>query len=287
MPSPHRRRRRRSSRSEEHGRSSSQSRSHAHRSSNSSQVQPVDAATVWLLVAGIYWLLLLMAMHFPGSAIPEELRPSRGNDGAFHCGAYAVFALLICRAFDALHRRRYPTVNPPVLVYLFIFLACITYGYVDEETQPFTGRTSDSADWEADVLGSLLGVCGHLFLTVFFTGDPAQAVADRINHRRRHRRHRSHRHRSSRPAGGEHGSDGVAGSGDDESNDRSAEDDRSRGRRRRRRRRSAETRDDSSAGEATIDDSLAAERPPAVPQPEPPTQSEAEQPHDQRPSDTA
>lgn len=161
----------------------------------------MDAANLWLVVAGVYWAMMVVAMHLPGHAIPPELRPDGGTDGVLHCLAYTGFSFLVCRAFDALHHRRYPALNPPMLVYFFIFLACITYGYIDEETQPLTGRTADPADWEADVLGSLFGVCLHLFMNIFLGSDPAQMVLDRM--RRRHRssrRHRSHR-RSSRSAG--------------------------------------------------------------------------------------
>lgn len=250
MPSPHRRRRRRHS-----SQSRTHSRSHdSHDSSAASRSKPVDAAGLWLVVAGVYWVLLLMAMHFPGNAIPPELRPDEGSDGLFHCIAYLMFAFFICRAFDAMHRRKYPTVNPPVLIYLFIFLACITYGYVDEETQPLTGRTADSADWEADVLGALLGVCAHLFVSVFFTADPAQLMLDRLRRRRRHGRS-SRRHRSSR-----------------DSHPRDDDGERSRGdasprRRRRRRRPAAETHDDASASAETIDESPNV-APPTVPPPE-------------------
>lgn len=259
MPSPHRRRRRRSS---------SQSRSHApaRDPSVSSHPQPIDAAGLWLVLAGIYWLLLVMAMHFPGHAIPPELRPEEGSDGLFHCLAYLMFSFLICRAFDAFHRRKYPTVNPPALIYLFIFLACITYGYVDEETQPWTGRTSDSADWESDVLGSLLGVCAHLFVSVFFTADPAQLVLDRF--RRRHRRH-SHRRRSKHRSGEHHlSSDSRSSDGERRNGDGSV-------RRRRRRRPAAETHDDAEASAQTVDESSNVEPPVNPPPPEiPPPQSE-------------
>lgn len=259
MPSPHRRRRRRSSQSREHSRSRD--------SSASSRSKPIDVAGLWLVLAGIYWFLLLMAMHFPGSAIPPELRPEEGSDGAFHCVAYLVFAFLICRAFDALHRRKYPAVNPPVLIYLFIFLVCITYGYVDEETQPWTGRTADSADWEADVLGSLLGVCTHLFVSVFFTADPAQLVLDRMRRSRRHGRS-SRRHRSSRDSYASD-DDGERSHGDGEPSPR---------RRRRRRKLAAETHDDASddASAVTIDDSANIERPASPPPNEAPSESQAQ-----------
>lgn len=216
MPSPHRRRRRRSS----HSRS--------YLDPATTQSQPVDTAGLWLSIAGIYWVMFVLAMHAPSYAIPPELRPSEGADGVLHCLAYFGFAFLVCRAFDAMHRRRYPAVNPPVLIYLFVFFACITYGYIDEETQPLTGRTADSADWEADVLGSLFGVCTHLFLSVFFTSDPAQAWVQRMELRRRRHR-RSHRHRS--------------GSGSSSGDMEHQHDDGHHRRRRRRRRRSTESHD--------------------------------------------
>jgi len=219
MPSHHRRRRRSSS-------SGSQSR-HA---TTAARAQPMDAGNLWLVVAGAYWVMMVLAMHLPGHSIPPELRPDGGTDGVLHCLAYTGFSFLVCRAFDALHRRRYPALNPPMLVYFFIFLACITYGYIDEETQPLTGRTADLADWEADVLGSLFGVCLHLFMNIFLGSDPAQMVLDRMRRRhRRSRRHRSHRH-SSRSAG-EHKSSEEQASSPGESEKR-----RSRRRRRSHRR---------------------------------------------------
>lgn len=219
----------------------------------------MDSANLWLVIAGVYWALLVVAMHMPGHAIPPELRPGERSDGTIHCLAYMVFAFLLCRAFDALHRRRYPAVNPPMLVYLFIFLVCVAYGFVDEETQPWTGRTADPEDWEADVLGSFIGCCLHLFVNVFLERDPAQVMLDRMRRRRRRsRRHRSHRRSSG--SGEEHRSGegpGGEGRGDDESRHRDAEDRHGRGEyghasddghRRRRRRSRREHRDDRDDG---------------------------------------
>lgn len=200
---------------------------------------PLDTAALWLPLAGIYWVMLVMAMHFPGQAIPEELRPTGDSDGLFHCVAYFGFAFVICRAFEALHRRRYPTVNPPMLVYLFIFLLCVTYGYIDEETQPWTGRTNEAGDLEADALGSLFGVCAHLFVTVFFTTDPAQLVLERWQRRRR-KRHRSRRHRSRRHGSGHHSSRDASASDHEDKR----LDEHGHRHRRRRRSRSADTHDE-------------------------------------------
>ncbi|MCE9607646.1 MAG: VanZ family protein [Planctomycetia bacterium] len=137
-----------------------------------------------------------MAMHLPGDTIPRELRPEPGTDGTVHSIAYAGFAFLLCRTFDAWHRRKYPTVNPPLLFYVFIFISCITYAYIDEETQPLTGRSADPADWQADVFGAAFGCCCDLFLTIFLGRTP-QGLK-----KRRRRRHR-HRHRT-RSESGEH-----------------------------------------------------------------------------------
>lgn len=184
-----------------------------HRSSHSNAIrataQAADAANIWLIIAGMYWLVLLMAMHLPGEAIPEGFRPGE-SDGVVHTLAYMVFGFLLCGTFDALHRRRYPTANTPVLIYVFIFLACITYGYIDEETQPLTGRTADAADWEADVLGALIGCCLHLAMKIFLTSDPvAFGIAGESTHLRRRHRSRSRSRRSSSD-GSDRKSEGIA-----------------------------------------------------------------------------
>jgi hypothetical protein len=178
-------------------RSSSQSQSHSQSDAIRAMAQAADAANLWLIIAGLYWLILVMGMHLPGESIPDAFRPG-DSDGAVHTLAYMVFGFLLCGTFDALHRRRYPAANTPVLIYVFIFLACVTYGYIDEETQPLTGRTADAADWESDVLGSLIGCCLHLAMKIFLTSDPvAFGIAGERSHRRRRHRSRSRSRRSS------------------------------------------------------------------------------------------
>lgn len=80
------------------------------------------------------------------------------NDKAMHALLYAVFALLIFRAFRG--RERLPAWRAALLA----FLLAAAYGVTDEIHQFFVpGRECDLADWLADLIGASVVVVPALF----------------------------------------------------------------------------------------------------------------------------
>ncbi|MGC3965933.1 MAG: VanZ family protein [Pirellulales bacterium] len=218
---PHRRRRRRRHRSSEgdasrsndgrahEGRGSS-SRHGSHRRRRSRRrssrkqsnvdyrnLKPVGGFETWLVITVGYWLLLLFLMHAPGSTLPTEWMPEDVNDRWLHAAAFFGFGFLISRTLEQWCLRERPKENPPIVIYGAAFAVCVVYGYFDEATQPWTGRTNDAADWEADVIGAVVGVCLALCLQIFFVAGstPTAGLAERAGRRGHRRRHRS-KHRS-------------------------------------------------------------------------------------------
>ncbi|MBA4020001.1 MAG: hypothetical protein C0483_22780 [Pirellula sp.] len=156
----------------------------------------------WAMATGIYWLFLLFFMHSPSDFLPGDILLTGDTDLWLHGFAYFGFALLLCRTAEAWSMERSSGRNPPLSVYAAVFLGCVAYGYLDEQTQPLTGRTRETADWEADVLGALAGVLVCLVLQIFFvveTHSPAYYAAQYAlgeqKRRRRRRRHRDHQRR--------------------------------------------------------------------------------------------
>lgn len=221
---PRRRRRRRSHRRRHRSADSSSgaapsgSTSHrSRRSSSGSSSRPVVAehepfgasnTFVWAMATAIYWLFLLFVMHSPSAFLPGDVVLTGDSDHWLHGIAYFGFALLLCRTAETWWMERLPGRNPPLWIYAVVFLGCVVYGYFDEQTQPLTGRTRETADWEADILGSLAGVCVCLVLQIFFVVEshsPSHYAAQyglgeqkRKLRRRRHRDHHRRRHRKRR-----------------------------------------------------------------------------------------
>ena len=210
---PRRRRRRRTHRRRHRSAdSSSGSSSHkSRRSSSGSRSRPAaderetfgaSDTFAWAMATAIYWLFLLFVMHSPSAFLPDDFVLTGDTDHWLHGIAYFGFALLLCRTAETWWMGRSRGQNPPLWIYAAVLLGCIVYGYFDEQTQPLTGRTRETADWEADILGSLAGVCVCLVLQIFFVVEShspshyaAQYGLGEQKRKRRRRRHRDHHRR--------------------------------------------------------------------------------------------
>ena len=197
------RRRRRRSRRRRHVSPGSSSGSSSHKARPSAVVAeqyPFGASNTffWAMATGIYWLFLLFGMHSPSALLPGDFLLTGDLDHWLHGIAFFGFAVLLCRTTESWSMERTPGRNPPLWIYAAVFLGCVAYGYLDEETQPLTGRTREAADWEADILGALTGVCTCLVLQIFFVeeshGPSYKAAQYELTEQKRRRRRRRHRH---------------------------------------------------------------------------------------------
>lgn len=102
---------------------------------------------VLMLVLAAYWLFILTLTH--KAQLPPIAR--QVNDKVAHYLAYGALTgllFLTLWAFKPLWKR-----TP------FIVLAIIlAYGAIDEQTQPWFGRTCDLRDWYADAAAALTAV---------------------------------------------------------------------------------------------------------------------------------
>jgi VanZ family protein len=125
------------------------------------------AQAAWAL-AGLYWLLLLLATHLPLPPAKNSRPPNGRDDKVQHCVAYAglAFALCVAGALDGRFRR---SLVP------YVLLAIFGYSIADEWTQQFIRyRETDWNDWVADMLGTGTGLAAFL---VF--GEPVLAMLPR------------------------------------------------------------------------------------------------------------
>lgn len=109
---------------------------------------PAHKPVRWLgPIVAIYWLAAFSGTHLPNSALPM----TTWGDKAEHFTAYGGlgFLLSIWIAFGK------PNVRHPSIIALAVAL---TYGAIDEITQPIVYRVCDFGDWIADAIGSSLGV---------------------------------------------------------------------------------------------------------------------------------
>jgi VanZ family protein len=110
---------------------------------------------------GSYWLLLVLATHWP-NPWPRGKGPEY-PDKLVHFTAYAVLAFLVvpisaAKAKSAGRRRQWTG-------FLAAWIAVATWGLVDEATQPLTDRDFEWLDWLADCIGA---VCGLAIGSVWF-----------------------------------------------------------------------------------------------------------------------
>lgn len=117
--------------------------------------------------AGAYWLVLLLMMHVPLKREQDYLEATYiDGDKLTHFGAYGLFAVLLCWAFDERRQLRpesWPRIRIVGLVGVLALIA--VYGIIDERTQPWTGRDCNLPDYIADIVGATLGTVAYALWT--------------------------------------------------------------------------------------------------------------------------
>lgn len=106
-------------------------------------------AVYWLAALALYWLVLFVGTHLPAQKVSGV---ATDNDKLVHAAAYAVLTTLFCIAW------RRTGGAPGLWGRLGIAALVLTYGAVDELTQPFFGRSCDLVDWIADGAGVTLAL---------------------------------------------------------------------------------------------------------------------------------
>jgi VanZ family protein len=104
-----------------------------------------------ILLLAIYWVLLAVSTHLPGSMIQNVVDTTRWSDKVVHWAAFAGFAFLLAWAIPTHPAKRMRNV-------LWAALGAAAYAVTDEITQPLVGRTADGADLVADFFGILSGL---------------------------------------------------------------------------------------------------------------------------------
>jgi len=120
----------------------------------------------WYL--GGYWLLLVLATHWPNPWPPGK--GLRYPDKLVHFTAYTVLALLVVPVISRVtsgNKLRFR------IALVFSWLAVAAFGLLDETTQPLTGRDFELLDLLADSMGA---ACGLALGCVWFR-DRAKARA--------------------------------------------------------------------------------------------------------------
>ena len=111
-----------------------------------------------------YWLLMLLAFHMPISKrVEDTVRLPPNSDKTIHVVIYSGFGLLLSGTLDAYGRRR-SRAMPLVVQAVLVLAIATTYGYLDELTQPWTGRYYDIRDFIADIIGAAAGIAIYQLL---------------------------------------------------------------------------------------------------------------------------
>jgi VanZ family protein len=103
------------------------------------------------------WLFFFVLTHWPKEAMPEG--PAFMHlDKVIHFLLYTILGFLLShREFDALNYRKQV---------LIVFSILAAYGFFDEFTQPYIGRTAEFLDWIADICGVAAGITLHWKLVI-------------------------------------------------------------------------------------------------------------------------
>jgi VanZ family protein len=122
--------------------------------------------SLWLwgaLTAG-YWLLMVVAFHMP---IPrkagERVVLPPNSDKTIHLVIYCGFGFLLSGTLELYCRRSGRRLSMPAQAAL-LAAASTLYGFVDERTQPWTGRNYDLGDFAADAVGAAVGIAIYQLL---------------------------------------------------------------------------------------------------------------------------
>jgi VanZ family protein len=105
---------------------------------------------VLAIVAGLYWLVIFAATHFPVRVVPKD--DPYSLDKLAHFSVFAVLAILLCGLGLFLRFK-------PWQISTGVLLAAGLYALVDEASQTLVAnRRADIYDWLADMAGAALGV---------------------------------------------------------------------------------------------------------------------------------
>jgi VanZ family protein len=110
-----------------------------------------------------YWfpVALYCCIIFGVSAIPSRELPQTlpNSDKLIHMSEYAVLAVLFARAIRHTSQREWH-----LLIWVMAIAFVAFYGITDEFHQSYvSGRSSDLADWLADITGGSIGAAVYLF----------------------------------------------------------------------------------------------------------------------------
>lgn len=113
------------------------------------------ARRVCFAALAIYWVVLALSTHLPDPWGEESGAPHA--DKQLHFSAYAGLGFALATTLWV-HRRAQGKPAFGARPFLTAAATAITYGILDEATQPLTGRDFEWFDWLADILGTNLGV---------------------------------------------------------------------------------------------------------------------------------
>jgi VanZ family protein len=107
---------------------------------------------VWSLTAA-YAICLLIMTHLPPARVPRV----RVTDEVLHFVTYVILAMLLLWSLRYVRSMRASGV--------WVILAVMIFGAIDEITQPLVGRTASVNDWLSDAAGAVTGVAVVLAMT--------------------------------------------------------------------------------------------------------------------------
>lgn len=113
-----------------------------------------------LFVFVLYSILLVVATHLP--RVPAFVR-GPGADKWLHFAAYGCQTVLAMSVFHFTNRLVLKNA-------IFLIVLLVTFGAIDELTQPLFSRQAELWDWVADCAGIVFGVCLAWFV-VFIRGE--------------------------------------------------------------------------------------------------------------------
>jgi VanZ family protein len=120
-----------------------------------------DRRLLRLLAAAtlLYWIALTIVMHMPLPPSLREPEPGLPTDKTVHFVLYAGFATILFLVLEQRARFR-PATRPESRAAraAAVFSFCAVHGYLEELTQPLSGRTYDLVDFAADCVGASIAL---------------------------------------------------------------------------------------------------------------------------------
>lgn len=131
---------------------------------------PTGIRLLRLLAAGtfFYWLVMTILMHIPLPPPRVHPQPVLPTDKTAHLVLYAGLATALFVTLEQRARLR-PATRPRTRLARATMLlgVCTLHGYVEEFTQPLSGRTYDLADLAADCVGAAIALAACLLIFRF------------------------------------------------------------------------------------------------------------------------